>query len=642
MNLVFRRIGIVVLMIALLPLYPHLPSNLNYAHGQSGFNPEFVPSACPEDIQTDLEIECGFIAVPERHADPDGSTIRLTVMVLHSPNPNSKPDPLVMAQGGPGGSTIDFFGSLMASGLGEGFLSERDVILIEQRGTFYSKPNLVCEEFLETALLILDQPISVEENNVLNIDAALACHDRLIEEGINLSAFNSIENAADVPLVISALGYADYNYYGVSYGTMLAQHLMRDFPDGLRSVIIDAVVPLELNFIPLVPTHADRAFRVLFDSCKADPACDTDFPNLETVFFDLVDDLNTTPMIVELVDPDNSTDVYDFALTGDRLVEFLFQSLYVTSTLRLLPRFIYTLADGDPTWVEFLMPSFVFNRTRSGGMYYSVMCAEDADFDPSDISLEAVYDPLAEVLYNGERFPATCAVWDVDALESYVDDPIVSDIPILVLSGEFDPITPSSGGQQVLQTLSNSYEFTFPGVGHGALLGGGCPIMLMQTFLDDPLTEPDATCIDQMGIIFASAFSGQFVEIEIDAQPLTIATVMPAGWQQIDNILVRGITPNDPTTIITLSLGEMEADTFLSNFATQLGSDEPVFIDTLVLNETTWERYDALLRGSPVVMMFTTIDSELFAFLLFADQTESNELIDSALLPMTEAFRILN
>jgi pimeloyl-ACP methyl ester carboxylesterase len=151
-------------------------------------------------------------------------------MILHSPNAEHSPDPLVMAQGGPGGSTIDFFGAVMTGGLGTQFLAQRDIILIEQRGTFYAKPNLVCDEFLTSNLAVLDQTLSVPETDNLNLAAAGACYDRLTAEGINLSAFNSVENAADVPMVISALGYSEYNYYGVSYGTMLAQHLMTPTP----------------------------------------------------------------------------------------------------------------------------------------------------------------------------------------------------------------------------------------------------------------------------------------------------------------------------------------------------------------------------------------------------------------------------
>jgi pimeloyl-ACP methyl ester carboxylesterase len=137
-------------------------------------------------------------------------------------------------------------------------------VLVEQRGTLYSEPNLLFEKTLT------------------------ACRDRLVAEGMNPSAYNSLEITSDI---VMALGYDRLNFYGVSYSTMLAQHMMRDCPERLRSVILDSVAPLSVNGFVQLPSSADQAFRLLFESCASDPACNHHFPDLESVFLPVVDTL---------------------------------------------------------------------------------------------------------------------------------------------------------------------------------------------------------------------------------------------------------------------------------------------------------------------------------------------------------------
>jgi len=181
----------------------------------------FIPAPCMfEGIELGpttldgaaLGFECGYVVVPLRHAEPDGATIRLPVAVRRATA--GAPDPLLLAQGGPGGDAFKVF-SILVQPTGD-LSTSRDIVIFNQRGTPYAEPELTCPE-TDAALADILAADSEEGERLYN-EAMAACYDRLLAEGIDLSAFNSLENAADVPLIARALGYDEYNFYGVSYG----------------------------------------------------------------------------------------------------------------------------------------------------------------------------------------------------------------------------------------------------------------------------------------------------------------------------------------------------------------------------------------------------------------------------------------
>ena len=478
--------------------------------------PRFDPAPCMFDLLPGVvegtDVLCGYVVVPEQHADPTGPTIRLAVAILKSKAENPAPDPFVMLQGGPGGSTIEDFSTPLLST--SRLLTNRDIILFDQRGTFYSEPSLTCPEYDQLTLETLNQDLSDEENERLFLQAMQACRQRLVDEGVNLSAFDSAENAADVDDLRRALGYDQINLYGVSYGTLLALHVMRDYAEGLRSVILDSVVPPQQNFITETAQSQKRSFRKLFDACAADTACNQEYPNLEQVFYTLVDGLNERPVTIQLTDAETG-ETHPALFNGDALISTLFQMLYSTDLIPLLPRIIYDARAGDYNVIERILSLVVFDQSMSLGMYYSVLCAEDADFQPQDVDLSDLPPQIEEVEKNsGESFLRTCQAWDVEPLGPEIDEPVSSDIPTLVLTGDFDPITPPAFGELAAQTLSNSYFYTFPAGGHGAVMSGECQDQLILTFLDNPNQAPDASCIgDQTGPDFIT--TGSLVRLPV-------------------------------------------------------------------------------------------------------------------------------
>ena len=175
-----------------------------------------------------------------------------------------------------------------------------DLVFFDQRGTGYSEPSLACPEFIDLTLDILDDDLSLAQGNQRQLEALAACGDRLLQEGIDLTAYNSAENAADVADLRLVLGYEEWNLYGVSYGTRLAQTIVRDHPEGIRSIILDSAYPLAANIQLETAVNADRAFALFFAGCAADPACAVAYPDLEQVFAELVVQLNESPLVVQV------------------------------------------------------------------------------------------------------------------------------------------------------------------------------------------------------------------------------------------------------------------------------------------------------------------------------------------------------
>jgi pimeloyl-ACP methyl ester carboxylesterase len=448
----------------------------------------------PAGLSEGTDVECGYVQVPEQYDSPNGPQIELAVAIFRATG-NNPAEPLFFLQGGPGGSTIDTYTSYLGIGRLAKLQEAHDLVLFDQRGTLYSRPVLHCSEFWQLTTDTIEERLTRSDAN-MRYNAALAeCRSRLAAEGINLGAYDSLENADDVDAVRAALGYDTINIYGVSYGSLLALHVMRQHPGMLRSVMIDAIVPTQTNFIPAIAQSQQRAFSEFFAACTADAACDRAYPNLEQTFFDLVARLNKEPARIALTDSDTGT-TYNAVVDGDTLESWLFQLLYASDIIPALPAVIYQANNGNYRFFSQIMPQIVFDQTLAYGMYNSVVCAEDADYTTSDVDLTGVRPELAEyAVEDAESLLAGCRIWDVPALDTRVDDPVTSTIPTLIMNGRFDPITPPSNGVAAAQTLSQSYNLTFGYVGHGALTTGACAEGIAAAFLADPSQAPDSDCI---------------------------------------------------------------------------------------------------------------------------------------------------
>ncbi|MEJ2207462.1 MAG: alpha/beta hydrolase [Anaerolineae bacterium] len=616
--------------------------------------PAWQKAPCPMDLPPGAvegeHITCGYVTVPEvRTPSGEGGaerhTIRLAVAVIHSASHDPAPDPLVMLAGGPGDSALTSFVQLLASPGMEGFWAEREVVLVEQRGTRYSTPFLRCDEMAELKLDLLDENPGDEEEKARKLEAWAACRERLVESGVHLAAYNSVENAADIVAVADALGYDRVNLYGGSYGSLLAQHIMRDYPERVRSAILDAVSPLRHEPNLLYKAHAmDHALRLLFTRCQEDVACNETYPDLERVYFDLVDQLNIEPATVQLQNPDTG-EVHDLLLTGERLIAQTRDLLYVSAVLPILPGAIYDMAEGDFSLLALIQSQFMFKLNLADGMYNSVICTELADFTAADMADSAgLYPEVAEVVEDliDEVMLQPCQVWGVEHLGDWVTAPVAGDIPTLLLSGEFDPTVPPRLSEVAAEELTQAYLYTFPGEGHSVLGSSACARAMMQAFLDNPGRVPDAGCLEEMpGLAFRLPVAEIALEPFADEER-GFRGLVPADWlARAPANLVRASSATDPAYFV-LEAQPVTAAELFADLAGQLGLDPGTEPTTRAeIGSMMWDLYTFEIQGYPADLALAEDGEKAYFVFLISPADEHEALYAQLFLPAVEAMEAL-
>jgi pimeloyl-ACP methyl ester carboxylesterase len=296
-----------------------------------GYTPSFESAECQFNTPSDYKIECGYLTVPEDRSQPEGTSIRLHVAIFKSTNPNPTSDPVIHLEGGPGGSSLDSASVYLETG-GDEFLATRDYVMFNQRGTRYAVPSLECPGYAELMWEMAKQGLSREAQQERETEFLLDCQNDLLDQGINLAAYNSAANAADVGDLRIALGYEQVNLYGISYGSRLALTVMRDTPDGIRSVILDSVYPPQVDLYSQTPANAARAFKMVFADCAAEADCNRTYPDLERTFYRVIDELNANPQRVTLSHGSVTID-------GDNFMDLAFGALYRKDAIPLVPHY---------------------------------------------------------------------------------------------------------------------------------------------------------------------------------------------------------------------------------------------------------------------------------------------------------------
>ena len=365
-------------------------------------------------------------------------------------------------------------------------------------GTGLSYPALYCGEVGYRLPEILQSRQTLHAELILNI--LVQCHQRLSQQNILFETFHSAYNARDVVNVMLALGYERWNLVGVSYGSRLALAMMRDYPQFLRSVILDSVYPPQADIYFDAYLSGERALGALFDACRSSASCDERYPDLESMFYRLYHRLNAKPLIAAYTPPRYQT--LEIELSGFRLYDWVFNWLYDVNFIRMIPRLLYDLEEGrleEPLTIGVAHEATM--RDMNLGMHYTVQCQEEyisATFRDY-ASIIAQFPHLSGFLSYPVEGSATlerlCNLWGAQPRPPSANSPIVSDIPALLLSGNLDPITPPNYAELAYETLTRSYNYVLPHVGHGVLRSDDCAIAIALEFIDEPMREPDSSCI---------------------------------------------------------------------------------------------------------------------------------------------------
>ena len=610
--------------------------------------PVAVPHECPLAISSAVDAECAYLIVPGNYNDPSAGELELEVVIFRSPNPLAADDPVVFLDGGPGAHSLEllpFTFDLTVAPL----LQDRDVIVFDQRGTGFSRPSLYCPELADLTLDLLDEHLTLTEELGLTLDAVQECRDRLAGEGIDLAWFNTAASAADVDRLRAALGYEQWNLFGVSYGTRLAQTVMRDFPGGVRRVVLDSAYPLDEDFYGETPANAERALRLVIDSCAADQTCNANYPDLGAALAQAYETLNDAPAPVTMfVGTDNDTrlrtsEAYDTLITGPRLADVLLTALYDASLVPLLPEIISEAAVGNMEAVNFILSGNLASLGLfSFGMHHSVQCQDEIPFTSEEVvarraEASPLFKPLMDRYVRGQ-FPI-CAIWDVPPSAPIENIAVSSDITTLVLAGEFDPVTPPSAGRAVAANLSQSTFIEFPGISHGVVGSGPCAAAVIGVFL--AAKELDIACVDDLTGPQWVLPVAQTTLVPYE-DPLTgLKGVVPEGWRELISGVGVVVRSDIGLPFFTQGFASgVSADTVFDYATEQLG--EALSMEQIgripAGGGEVWTLFQGEAFGRTTVIATADFDSGAGFVFVGGFSSQRDALLNTLLLPALAAF----
>jgi len=413
------------------------------------------------------EAYCGTHTVLENRSAPTGKKIALHLLVLPAVKANPESDPLFVLAGGPGQGATEVASTMMPM---LRFLhQDRTIVFLDQRGTGSSNP-LDCQ---------FEDPNSsdVPKEELLNCLKTLQ---------VDTTQYSTEILAKDTDEVRKALGYERINLYGASYGTRLGLIYIRDYPERVRSAVLDGVAPPQIAIGGDFGEYAQRALDSIFADCIKDEECGTAFPLLEKRFYVMLDSLQE-PKNVNLPHP-ITYELERFEITKELVLGTVQQLLYDPMTSSLLP-YVITAA-YDENWAPLIALGHQGLGEISIGLYLSIVCAEDVPL----IDYQS-HETFAMGSHLTEELREMCSVWPSATISPSFYQPVHSAVPILLLSGQNDPVTPPENAEKALLSLSNASHIVVPGMAHNTLRTD-CLLQLFRNFVNTLSTkEIDQACV---------------------------------------------------------------------------------------------------------------------------------------------------
>lgn len=443
-----------------------------------------------------IQARCTTLTLPEDRAHPEGRRIGLHIAVLKARASEPKPDPLVFIAGGPGQASTEAF--VQEAGAFDRVREQRDILLVDQRGTGGSN-RLDCPAPPAGAAYDSDADIA---------KAAADCLKQLPGDPRFYTTSVAVE---DLDAVRAVLGYPALDLYGISYGSRVALQYLREYPDHTRSVVLDGVVPADLALGPGVSLDAERSLKLIFDRCAEEPACHRAFPDPAADFASLQATLKAHPAEVSLRDPLTGAPRTE-TLSWDKLAGAVRLMSYQSETASLLPLLIHQAGarhDYAPLMGTALMFTGEIESGFAEGMGSAVVCTEDAPFY-RDVPAEQ--QALHDTYLGATPFDLlmkSCRAWPKGIITPDFKQPVKSDKPVLLLSGEDDPVTPPANAARAARTLSNSLSLVVPGQGHGNVYRGCVPRIVADFIASASVKGLDTACVKNIEAFpFFIDFSG--------------------------------------------------------------------------------------------------------------------------------------
>jgi pimeloyl-ACP methyl ester carboxylesterase len=614
------------------------------------YAPKFEETACWFDSDVNTDVRCGYAIVPEsRNGDPS-DTIRLAVAVFKGEK--SSQMPVMFLQGGPGAEAVQL--SMDAYDvLVKPFLKDRDFIVFDQRGTGRSEPALKCDELQKTYKQDIYGTIPAETRKLVYGNSFLSCNALLHAKGVNLNAYITMESAADVKDILQLFGYNKVHLYGASYGTRLAQVVMREYPEIVESAVLDSVVPVETNFFKSYPEAIQGGLRTLFEACMINVECNMAYPSLETVFWDVYKGLNVDPVTL-------TTSVYPIGTVTETVDGTVFMSTILGSIknsylIDTAPQTIYRVKEGDFSTLiaaQYSLP-FAFDDINPG-LYISMMCHEHImATSPQDLESVSALPGISSYAWlpfygDANNVYKSCQSWGSTGPELGENDAVVSDIPSLVISGRFDPTTPPIYGRQLAEHLPNGYYFEFNNQGHVPSVAdsSGCAMDTVLAFLQNPFVEPSRSCLNDLKAVdFLTPYTGNPALSLSSERMFGVTADVPDDWYYSnDGFFVRGDSAFDVTQVgafraYFVSASDLKDYFSLSAYGYRGFDKAPLEAGIRSSNGLNWKLYVDSSNGHPVDIALADAGNSSLVIVMFSHADEHDALYRTVFLPMVDSAR---
>jgi pimeloyl-ACP methyl ester carboxylesterase len=429
----------------------------------------------------EVDAFCGQYQVWENRQKA-GRKITLNILVLPASGPDPKPDPVVPLGGGPGQAASDLTGLQIVDAV-----RDRDFLFVDQRGTG-GPDRLQC---------LLGNPGDFQSlfEQIFPVDAVRRCREELSRK-YDLTLYTTAAGADDLDEVRAWLGYEKLNLAGYSYGTRMAQVYLKRHPESVRTLTLSGSIPMD-EALPI--THSaggQRSLDLYFELCEQEPACRARFP-VRKDFQAVMARLDQGPVEVEVPHPETGKPV-KVRLPREIVGEALRFTLYNAQQGAFLPLALHQAAAGDWKLLggRVVEQRYGFVNGLAQGLFLSVTCSEDRPY----ITEEQVAARTAGSFLRADRVRrqnAACDVWPRAKVEPGHREAGRTNVPVLVLNGRLDPVTPPEFGRRTVASYPNSLFVEVPYESH--VLAGDCPLEIARTFLDrGSLQGLDTSCLARM------------------------------------------------------------------------------------------------------------------------------------------------
>ncbi len=444
------------------------------------------------DIFRVYKILCGSVPVYENTVTQKGRKILLNVAVIPAATPagtaatTASPAPLVLLAGGPGQAATEAFALLVPNF--ESVLQLRDIVLVDMRGTGKSNPLRCSSPDLQAAT-----PAAVAATPA-PAEAVKAC---LASLNADPTLYTTQAAANDLDHVRQALGYQKINLLGVSYGTRLALVYLRQYPNRARTLTLDGVSPTDWELGPHNPANAQRSLDLIFAECAAETACHAAYPSLPQEFAGLMASLAKKPQQVDLVHPLTNQRI-TLELTQDEAAQAIQFMSFSPDNIAAIQQLIHDVAaKGQYNLLasQYLIASYSLSQPIADGLYLSVVCAEDVPFYPATPDPAGVNSYLPD---HSQQQAQECQTWPHATVSADFKQPVRSDAPVLLLSGQVDPVTPPANAEQAARTLPNSLSLVIPSLGHNVVFAGCLPDLVATFVQAGTVKGLDTSCVKQI------------------------------------------------------------------------------------------------------------------------------------------------